>query len=208
MSVDFTFVQAGPPQPLFELMVNIENQMEEMGFKKSGSVYRVELDERGVFEENERYIISGKRFSDSEYELQKWEGLSVEFSCSDYTVYFLICNYRKQYLNSFIEVSGKVIEKLISEDEINNLTQLIVTTAVNINSQGGFGTYELPFEPISPEKIIPYIFSNPEGVPSLLGVIPCGLADEAEVRKMASKEFKLLISTLGFYFLEHKDFNP
>jgi hypothetical protein len=84
--------------------------------------------------------------------------------------------------------------------------RLIITIAVNIKSRGGFGTYELPFEPVSPEKIIPYIFNNPEGVPSLLGIIPYGVADEAEVRKMASKEFKMLISTLGFYFLEHKDF--
>ena len=207
MSVDFTFVQAGPPQSLFELMVNIESKMEEMGFKKSGSVYKVELDKRGVFEENEEQVISGKKFSDSKTELQKWEGLSVEFNCREYTVYLLLCNHKDQYINLFIEISGKTIEKLISEEEIDGFIQLIITTAANINSQGGFGTYELPFEPVSPEKIIPYIFSNPEGVPSLLGIIPYDWADEAEVRKMALNEFKLFISTLGFYLLEHNDFN-
>ncbi len=206
MSVDFTFAQAGPSQPLYELMVNIESQLEKIGFKKSGSVYKVELDERGVFEENGEYVILGKKFSDSKDDLQNWGGLSVEFNCMEYTVYLLISNYNNQYINSFIEVSGKVIDKLISEDEIGSFVRLASVIAVNIKSQGGFGTFELPFEPVPPKKIIPYIFSNPEGVPSLLGIIPYGVADEVEVRKMASDEFKVLISTLGFYFLEHRDF--
>jgi len=34
MSVDFTFSQAGLPQPLFELMVDIEREMGKAGFKK------------------------------------------------------------------------------------------------------------------------------------------------------------------------------
>jgi len=206
MSVDFTLAQTGPSQPLYELMVNIENQMEKIGFKKSGSVYKVELDNRGVFEENEEYVISGKKFSDSKNDLQNWRGLSVEFNGMEYTAYLLVCNYNNQYLNSFLEVSGKVIDKLISEDEVDSFMRLASVIAVNIKSQGGFGTFELPFEPVPPEKIIPYIFSNPEGVPSLLGIIPYGAADEVEVRKMASNEFKVLISTLGFYFLEHRDF--
>lgn len=206
MSVDFTYAQVGPSQPLYELMVNIEIQMEKIGFKKSGSVYRVELDDRGVFEENDEYVISGKKFKDSKNDLRHWRGLSVEFTCSKYTVYFLICNYNNQYLNSFIEVSGKTIGKLIAEDEVNHFMQLISVIAMNIKSQGGFGTFELPFKPVSPEKIIPYIFNNPESVSSLLGMIPSSVADEVEVRNMASNEFKVRISTLGFYLLEHTDF--
>ena len=206
MSVDFTFAQSGPAQPLFELMVNIECQLEKIGFKKGGSVYKVELDERGVFEEIEEYVILGKKFSESKNDLQDWEGLSVEFSGIDYTVYLLICNQKNQYLNSFIEVSGKVIDKLISEDEISSFMQFVGVIAVNINSQGGFGTFELPFEPVSPEKIVSCIFNNPEGVPSLLGIIPFSAIDKAEVRKKVSSEFKVHISASGFYFLEHKDF--
>lgn len=206
MSVDFTFVQAGPSQPLYQLMVNIEIQMEKIGFKKSGSVYKVELDDRGVFEENEEYVISGKKFSAVKDDLQNWKGLSVEFNCSEYTAYLLICNYNNQYLNSFIEISGKAIGKLIAEDEFDSFMRLVSVVAVNIKSQGGFGSFEVPFEPVPPEKIIPYIFNNPEGVPSLLGIIPYYSAGEVEVRKMASNEFKMLISTLGFYLLEHRDF--
>jgi hypothetical protein len=207
MSVDFTFAQVGPSQPLYELMVNIESHMEKIGFKKSGSVYKVELDERGVYDEIEEYVILGKKFSDSKDDLQNWKGLSVEFNSIEYTVYLLICNYNDQYLNSFIEISGNVINKLISEHEADNFMRLVSVIAMCINSQGGFGTFELPFEPVPPEKIVPYIFSNPEGVPSLLGLIPYGIADEVEVRNMASTEFKVRISTLGFYFLEHGDFN-
>lgn len=206
MSVDFTFVQTGPSQPLYELMVNIEIQMEKIGFKKSGSVYKVELDDRGVFEENEEYVISGKKFSAAKDDLQNWKGLSVEFNSSEYTAYLLICNYNNQYLNSFIEISGKAIDKLIVEDEFALFMQLVSVIAMNIKSQGGFGSFEIPFEPVPPEKIIPFIFNNPEEVPSLLGIIPYDVMDEVEVRKMASNEFKVLISASGFYFLEHKDF--
>jgi hypothetical protein len=45
MSVDFTFAQVGPPQPLFELMGNVENRMEEIGSQKSSDgfpcIYKV-----------------------------------------------------------------------------------------------------------------------------------------------------------------------
>lgn len=57
MSVDFTFVQTGPSQSLYELMVNIESQLERIGFSKGSCVYRVEMDERGVFEEDEECIL-------------------------------------------------------------------------------------------------------------------------------------------------------
>ena len=206
MSVDFTFALAGPPLPLFELMVGIESRMEEMGFRKSGNVYKVELDERGVFEENEEYVISMKKFEDSKTELENWNGLSVEFNCSDFTVYVLIANYENQYINSFIEVSGKVIDKLLSDDKMGRFFQLILAIAVSIQSFGGFGTYELPFEPVAPDKAIPYIFRNTEGVPSLLGIIPYNMTDESKLRKTAEKEFSITVSTMGFYFLEHKDF--
>ena len=206
MSVDFTFALAGPPLPLFELMVGIESRMEEMGFRKSGNVYKVELDERGVFEENEEYVISMKKFEDSKTELKNWNGLSVEFYCSDFTAYVLIANYENQYINSFIEVSGKVIDKLLSDDKMGSFFQLILAIAVSIQSFGGFGTYELPFEPVAPDKAIPYIFRNTEGVPSLLGIIPYNMTDESKLRKTAEKEFSITVSTMGFYFLEHKDF--
>ncbi len=206
MSVDFAFALAGPPLPLFELMVGIESRMEEMGFRKSGNVYKVELDERGVFEENEEYVISMKKFEDSKTELENWNGLSVEFNCSDFTVYVLIANYENQYINSFIEVSGKVMDKLLSDDKMGRFFQLILAIAVSIQSFGGFGTYELPFEPVAPDKPIPYIFRNTEGVPSLLGIIPYYMTDESKLRKTAEKEFIIIVSTMGFYFLEHKDF--
>lgn len=202
----FYILQAGPAQPVCELMANIEIQIEKIRFKKSGSIYKAELDDRGVFEENEKYIISGKKIRNAKNEIKDWEGLSVEFNCNRYTVYFLICNYKGQYLNSFIEISGKTIAMLTLEDEFDSLMMLIGTVAKNIKSQGGFGSFDVYFEPIPPEKIIPHIFHNSEGVPSLLGVIPYNDDNETKFRKMALIDYKIHISTLGFYFLEHKDF--
>ncbi|VAW64472.1 hypothetical protein MNBD_GAMMA11-558 [hydrothermal vent metagenome] len=207
MSVDFTIAQAGQAQPLFELMVNIECEMEKAGFKKNISVYKVGLDERGVFEESEKYVISGKKFRESESDLKGWEGLSVEFYSKEYTVYFLICNYKNQYINSFIEVSGKVIEKLQSENKINSFMKVISIVALNMKSQGGFGTFELPFEPVPPEKIISCIFNTPDGVPALMGLVSHKVADEVEIRNKASSEFKIYPLNSSFYFFENKDFS-
>jgi len=137
--------------------------------------------------------------------MQDWQGLSVEFNNNDYTVYLLACSYNDHFLNCFIEVSGKVMNKLITEDEISSFMRLVGLVAVSIKSQGGFGTFELPFEPFAPEKAISYIFSNPENFPSLLGIIPFDRMEEDKLRKLATDEFKVLFSTLWFYFLEHEN---
>lgn len=206
MSIDFTFAQVGPYQPLYELMSNIEKQLDKIGFKKGGSVYKVDIDDRGVFDENTSYVISGKQFKDSKFELQNWQGLSVEYNCREFSIYLLIGNCKKQYLNAFIEVSDKIMNKLISDDKTGIFMRFVSIIAVNIKSQGGFGTYELPFLPIPPEKIVSYIFNNPEGNPSLLGIIPFNIVTEFEVKKMALNEFNIFKSVAGFYVLEHKDF--
>lgn len=192
MSMDFTFVHAGPSQPLNDLMVNIESQMEKIGFKKAGSVYRVEIDGRGAFEEDEQYVIWGKKFRGSKDDLKNWGGLSVEFNNSEFTAYLLVGNYNNQYLNAFIEVSGRAISKLVLEDESDSFMRLVSVIAACINSQGGFGAFELPFEPVPPEKVISYIFKNPDGIPSLLGIIPEKLADEVEMRKRHQGSSKYL----------------
>jgi len=122
-------------------------------------------------------------------------------------VYFLICSYRNQYLNSFVEISGKVIEKLKSENKMDGFIRLISIVALSMKSQGGFGTFELPFEPVSPKKIIPCIFNTPDGVPALMGLVSRKVADEVEIRNKASSEFKIYPLNSSFYFFENKDFS-
>ena len=205
MSVDFTFAQVGPSQPLYELMINIERKINSIGFVKSSTIYDVALDDRGVFEERNREIIIKNQFKESKKELQSLNGLSVEFDCREYTVYLLVCNYNDRYLNSFIQVAGKVIDKLAEDGEINKFLNFIGVVAESSKSYGGFGTFELAFEPVTPEKVISYIFNNPAGIPSLIGIIPADKMDENKVRELAAEEFKVSYSTLGFYYLEHKD---
>ncbi|MDH5179828.1 MAG: hypothetical protein OEZ39_18420 [Gammaproteobacteria bacterium] len=206
MSMDFTFVLVGPIQPLNELMLKIDAQVKDIGFRKSGSIYKVELDERDVFEENEKFEIIGKEISECQPELKDWKGLAVEYTCPEYTIYLLMGNCNDRYLNCFMDISDKVLDRLIAEDEINSYLRFITTVAVNAKSQGGFGTFEQPFTPIAPDKTIPYIFNNPAGTPSLLGMIPYSAYEEDEIRDKAGDDYRVSISTQGYYLLEHRDF--
>lgn len=205
MSIEFTFALTGPISDFSDLMVNIEADFSKAGFVRSPTVYRVDLDERGVFDEVDENSLSVESFAASSVIPKNWRGLSAEFNNNEYTVYFLVAGYKDAFQNIFMEISSKTLDRLIDDDQLDRFLHLVVLAASNMNASAGFGTYELSYQPFNTEQGLKYILSTPDKLPSMLGLVSQKIMKINQVKAMALEQFEVTSSTLGYFILKHVD---
>lgn len=207
MSIEFTFALAGPLVPLTGLMADIESAFAEAGFVRSPAVCRVELDDRGVFDEIDEDILSIDSFAGTSIP-ENWGGLSVEFNNNEYSIYVLIGSHQGKYRNAFLDISSQVLDQLVETDKLDQFIHLVLIVASKMKAAAGFGTYELDFEPLTTEQAFNAIFKTPDNMPSTLGLVSYHAISKAEIKNMEADQFSITSSTFGYFILEHVDLNP
>jgi len=197
MSVDFTFALAGQSAGSDAIRQQLERELKELGYRRSPDEIPVGFDRtRGVFDEVEGGIGDEPAC-----------GWAVEYDKDGCTLYLLVALHRDGYVNAFVDVSGRTLERLVQEGALSILLAAVGAAAMATHTVGGFGTFELPFEPIPPTKILQCIAAIPHelSVPALLGLVSAEAMSEETVRATFGPAFEVKPWTRGYWLLEHED---
>lgn len=205
MSTEFTFAQICPVSAVVASAADIEAQLRALGYARSSTIIEVVFDDRGVFDEADRELDFPDALMSREAELASWQGIAVEFFNREFTLYLMLVVHSSGHLYAFLDMSAKVFDRLTEQHEMERLWQVVGVIADVCKSQGGFGGFEVPFEPFSQEEAIDRIFHNDEGVPSVLGLVPVSIFESQGLRKQAEADFTIISSTLGYCFLQNRD---
>lgn len=210
MSVDFTITLSAPYGSPADILTAVEPELSKLGFHKGPTVYRVEFDRnRGVFDElDEGEITYAGPLGDIRDKMAEWEGLSIEFSSPDFTFYLLIGARGRDFVNCYVEVTGRTLANLAEIGKVNELLGASVAVALASKASGAFGQFEQSFTPIPPERVIEGIRKNPEdpGTPSLFGLIPMAGSSKAQAEDLAGDDFEIFEIAVGFWGMKHVDF--
>jgi hypothetical protein len=209
MSQDFTFIIAGPDQPISTVLAELKRQLIHLGFARAFSVVRAGIDaSRGVFDEVDEEIDAFGSVSTLKDKMKLWEGASIEFWCDDVQLYLLVARLDSTGINCFIDVSVRTITRLFREAKIQKFYAAIIAIAMACRATAGFGDVELPFAPICSEDAIHAIWDNPENVgrAAALGLISGNTIPRAKLKKMSIGKFKVNEWLPGYWLLEGNDY--
>src|SRR6185369_8558917 len=111
MSVDFTFALAGQSAGSDAIRQQLERELKELGYRRSPDEIPVGFDRtRGVFDEVEGGIGDEPAC-----------GWAVEYDKDGCTLYLLVALHRDGYVNAFVDVSGRTLERLVQEGALSIL---------------------------------------------------------------------------------------
>ena len=205
MSTEFTFAQICPASSVVERAADIEARLRSHGYARSSTVVEVVVDDRGVFDECQRELDVPEELISRQTELASWQGMATEFFNREFTLYLMLSVHPSGHLYAFLDVSAKVFDQMADQHDMGRLWQVVGVIAHVCKSQGGFGGFELPFEPFSQAEAIERIFCNDEGVPSVLGIVPVETFERQGMQKQADAVFNVIRSTLGYCLLQNRD---
>jgi hypothetical protein len=198
MSVDFSIVLVGKSNAFADIESNINRQMATLGYRASPDLIPVRFDEsRGVFDEME---------ADESDEGGKRCGSAREYDIDGCTLYVLVA-WRNGVVYGFIDVSGRTFNRLIAEDELKQLMAGVGALAQAIQAIAGFGSFDLPFEPIDPGAVIDCIEKVPagHGEPAVLGIVSFDLTEFADLHRRFANTYDFVPWTTGYWLLKHRD---
>jgi len=215
MSMDFTTQLVGPPGDLAQVLEATSTRLMELGMRRSSEYFRVAFEpERGVYDEMETdEVITDYKSADHLRQLLAgWQGAAATFQGEHLYIYVMVCVAPEKATWSWVDITDRKLSSLGRADEENQFYAALGAVAAGCEARAGFGNMEMPFEPVSVDQALAYIFSFPGFEdepsdfrdPSSIGLIARDAMDEKTLRERAAGGFLIRPWSIGYWLLEER----
>lgn len=213
MSTDFTAVLCAPDRPLGELLSAIEEALvDRAGLRHAGKVLRCAWQpDSQTFDEAspEQALGPAEHLSMHADGMAGWTGFATELWSETMLLYVLVARVVRPegaHVDAWVTLPTSQLERMAGRGELRVFYAALAELAGALAATGGYGHFELAFEPLAPEHAEQAIGSLPDypGEPATLGVLPAAHASLPELTKAYGQAFDVIGTTAGYWVLENR----
>ena len=215
MTNDFYTIYSSAELSLSQAWRQIDSVLRRNGFRPASSISRFGHDELSKeFElldqddvEDEYEVGSVREKENLTLALQKWSGLLVKYSRSDFGMYVGIASVSTVGTNYFIQLSDSVLIRCFHEDSIEDLYVLFIEIAGAVSASSAVSDAGLGFLSLNTSSVVSLLTSNPSnsGYPCSLGILSKNLFTYEQVIGITGNKF-VVNEFANYWLVEEKDY--
>jgi hypothetical protein len=202
MSRPFRITLAAPPKDLAAILLDAEEPLANMGFRRRRTLTRSELEQEAGGESAE--IRSLLRDAPA---MRDWRGAYVCYFRSEFELGVVFYHWLAGFIDAYVDVERSVLGRLFAAGAASQLYAPVVALARAMGAAGGVGASALPLDPLPPSMVPSAFFDNPAnpGAPCMFGLFRPDSISRQQFEALQNDDYSIRQES-GYLLVEDRDF--